>query len=129
MSMVMRRTPWLLSLPALLLLGGLLLLPLALTAVLSFKVFDPASGVKDVYTLSHYLHLLSDEYYLGIFWRTLRIVARERCARIPGLVGKERRKRATLPAFLFATNGWKVKAEASQFQTGLAIAARIIFSE
>lgn len=69
----MRRTPWLLSLPALLLLGGLLLLPLALTALLSFKVFDPASGVKDVYTLSHYLHLLSDEYYLGIFGRTLRI--------------------------------------------------------
>jgi len=71
----MRRTPWLLSTPALLLLSGLLLLPLALTALLSFKVFDPATGVKDIYTLSHYAHVFSDEYYLGIFWRTLRIAA------------------------------------------------------
>ena len=63
-------TPWALSAPAMLLFGCLLLVPLALTAVLSFSVFDHATGVKNQFTLAHYAAVLTDEYYYGIFWRT-----------------------------------------------------------
>ncbi|MCK3826351.1 MULTISPECIES: ABC transporter permease [unclassified Pseudomonas] len=67
---------YLLSLPALVLFGGLLILPLALTLVLSFNVFDYQVGVKaDQWTLDHYLALLSDAYFYEIFWRTFWISA------------------------------------------------------
>ncbi|MCK3843920.1 ABC transporter permease [Pseudomonas sp. W15Feb34] len=67
---------YLLSLPALVLFGGLLILPLALTLVLSFNVFDYQVGVKaDQWTLAHYLALLSDAYFYEIFWRTFWISA------------------------------------------------------
>lgn len=39
---------YLLSLPALVLFGGLLILPLALTLVLSFNVFDYQVGVRPI---------------------------------------------------------------------------------
>ncbi|OIQ72707.1 spermidine/putrescine transport system permease protein PotB [mine drainage metagenome] len=70
MSVRSAATPWLLSTPALLLFGCLLLVPLGLTVVLSFHVFDYTTGVKDQFTLAHYAAVLSDEYYYGIFWRT-----------------------------------------------------------
>ena len=63
-------TPWALSAPALVLFASLLLLPLAMTAVLSFNVFDYNTGVKNEYTLAHYLAIVTDEYYFTIFWRT-----------------------------------------------------------
>ncbi|WP_114973024.1 ABC transporter permease [Rhodoferax ferrireducens] len=66
-------TPWALSTPALVLFGCLLLVPLALTAVLSFNVFDHVTGVKNEFTLAHYAAVLGDEYYYGIFWRTFWI--------------------------------------------------------
>jgi len=69
------RTPWLLSAPAFTLFACLLLVPLALTAVLSFQVFDHATGVKNSFTLAHYAAVLTDDYYHGIFWRTLWISA------------------------------------------------------
>lgn len=65
--------PWALSTPALVLFGCLLLVPLGLTAVLSFNVFDHATGVKNEFTLVHYAAVLGDEYYYGIFWRTFWI--------------------------------------------------------
>lgn len=66
-----KATPWWLSGPALLLFTALLLVPLALTAVLSFNVYDPATGPKaGEFTLAHYALVFSDSYYLGIFWRT-----------------------------------------------------------
>ncbi len=67
--------PWLLSAPALLLFVALLIVPLLLTAVLSFHVFDHATGIRPEYTLAHYAAVFSDGYYLGIFWRTLWISA------------------------------------------------------
>ena len=73
MSRTARATPWALSAPAVLLFGCLLLVPLALTAVLSFNVFDHATGVKNEFTLAHYVAVLTDEYYYGIFWRTFWI--------------------------------------------------------
>ena len=69
-----KATPWWLSGPALLLFAALLLVPLALTAVLSFNVYDPATGPRaDEFTLEHYTHVFTDSYYHGIFWRTFWI--------------------------------------------------------
>ncbi|HWT18701.1 MAG TPA: ABC transporter permease [Variovorax sp.] len=69
-----KATPWWLSGPALLLFAALLVVPLALTAVLSFNVYDPATGPKaGEFTLAHYAQVFSDSYYLGIFWRTFWI--------------------------------------------------------
>jgi putative spermidine/putrescine transport system permease protein len=67
--------PWLLSAPAIALFSCLLLVPLALTAVLSFQVFDHATGVKNSFTLAHFAAVLTDDYYHGIFWRTFWISA------------------------------------------------------
>ena len=54
----------------------MLLGPLGLTAILSFNVYDPNTGpVADQFTLAHYLHVLTDSYFLGIFWRTFWIAA------------------------------------------------------
>ncbi|CAA2100721.1 ABC transporter permease [Variovorax paradoxus] len=69
-------TPWWLSGPALLLFTALLVVPLLLTAVLSFNVYDPATGPKSgEFTLAHYALVFSDSYYLGIFWRTFWVSA------------------------------------------------------
>jgi putative spermidine/putrescine transport system permease protein len=64
------RGPWALSAPAFVLFACLLLVPLLLTVVLSFQVFDQTTGVKNQFTLTHYAAVLTDSYYLGIFWRT-----------------------------------------------------------
>ena len=75
-ALARKSTPWWLSAPALVLFTVLLLVPLGLTAVLSFNVYDPALGVKSgEFTLEHYTHLFTDSYYYGIFWRTFWISA------------------------------------------------------
>ena len=63
-------TPWLLSAPALLLFGSLLLVPLLLTLVLSFHVFSDSQGTLATYTLRNYLEVITDPYYGAIFART-----------------------------------------------------------
>jgi putative spermidine/putrescine transport system permease protein len=69
-----KASPWWLSGPALLLFAALLLVPLVLTAVLSFNVYDPATGPRaGEFTLEHYTHVFTDDYYHGIFWRTFWI--------------------------------------------------------
>jgi putative spermidine/putrescine transport system permease protein len=69
-----KATPWWLSAPALLLFAALLVVPLALTAVLSFNVYDPATGPKaGEFTFEHYAQVFTDSYYHGIFWRTFWI--------------------------------------------------------
>ncbi|MFL9935524.1 ABC transporter permease [Paraburkholderia sp. RL18-103-BIB-C] len=62
--------PWLLSGPALLLFVGLLLVPLLLTLMLSFRVFSDTAGVTSAYTLTNYWEVVSDPYYGTIFLRT-----------------------------------------------------------
>jgi putative spermidine/putrescine transport system permease protein len=62
--------PWLLSGPALLLFVGLLLVPLLLTLMLSFRVFSDTAGVTAAYTLKNYWEVVSDPYYGTIFLRT-----------------------------------------------------------
>ncbi|WP_208511050.1 ABC transporter permease [Variovorax paradoxus] len=71
-----KATPWWLSGPALVLFIALLVVPLLLTAVLSFNVYDPASGPRTgEFTLAHYAQVFGDDYYHGIFWRTFWISA------------------------------------------------------
>lgn len=62
--------PWLLSGPALLLFVGLLLMPLLLTLMLSFRVFSDVAGVTSAYTLANYWQVVSDPYYGTIFMHT-----------------------------------------------------------
>lgn len=62
--------PALLTAPALLLFIGLLFVPLALTAVLSFSFYDGTLGVGEGHTLANYIEVLSDDYYHEIFLRT-----------------------------------------------------------
>jgi putative spermidine/putrescine transport system permease protein len=67
---------YLLSAPTLALFFGLLLLPLALTLVLSFNVFDYEVGVKGgEWTLAQYANLVTDSYFYEIFLRTFWISA------------------------------------------------------
>ncbi|WP_456291499.1 ABC transporter permease [Pseudomonas sp. AK106] len=67
---------YLLSAPALALFFGLLVLPLLLTLVLSFNVFDYEIGVKGgEWTLAQYTNLLTDSYFYEIFLRTFWISA------------------------------------------------------
>lgn len=63
-------TPWLLSTPALLMFLGLLAVPLALTAILSFNAFDGMRGIQHSFTLDNYIEVLFDSYYHQIFLRT-----------------------------------------------------------
>lgn len=67
---------YLLSLPAIILFSCLLILPLILTLVLSFNVFDYQLGVKSgEFTLAQYVSIFTDSYYYEIFFRTLWISA------------------------------------------------------
>jgi len=70
-----RWTPYLLSLPSLALFSLMVLLPLALTTLLSFQVYDAEVGVKGGFTLAAYKHVLGDSYYYEIFFRTGWIAA------------------------------------------------------
>ena len=65
-----RGTPYALSAPAFALFGLMVLLPLVLTAVLSFQQYDQHLGVQGGLTLNAYAHVLGDSYYYEIFFRT-----------------------------------------------------------
>lgn len=66
-------TPFWLAGPGALVFLGLIVLPLVLTMILSFHAYDHTTGIKNEFTLAHYAAVFSDDYYLGIFWRTLRL--------------------------------------------------------
>lgn len=70
-----RVTPWVLVGPATLMFFGLVVVPLTLTVILSFHGYNHTTGIENRFTLAHYQAILSDSYFLGIFWRTLRIAA------------------------------------------------------
>ncbi len=61
---------WILSLPAIALFLGLLVVPLTLTGLLSFNAYDPTTGSQDGFTLSNYIDVFSDSYYYELFLRT-----------------------------------------------------------
>lgn len=66
-------TPFWLAGPGALFFLGLIVLPLVLTVILSFHAYDHTTGIKNEFTLAHYAAVFSDDYYLGVFWRTLRL--------------------------------------------------------
>ncbi len=61
------------ALPLALLFVALVLVPLALTFTLSFAQFDYAAGIQPGNTIAHYVAVLTDPYFLKIFWRTFWI--------------------------------------------------------
>lgn len=63
-------TPYALSTPALLLFGLMVLLPLGLTALLSFQRFSHDTGVMPGFTTAAYATVLGDGYYWEVFGRT-----------------------------------------------------------
>jgi len=70
-----RWTPVALSVPSLALFALMVLLPLALTALLSFQQYDQDRGVQSGFTLGSYALVLGDSYYYEIFFRTGWIAA------------------------------------------------------
>ena len=54
------------------LFGAMLVIPLIMTAMLSFNSFEYNSGIKTDFGLHNYVTVLSDSYYYEIFWRTFR---------------------------------------------------------
>ncbi len=59
--------------PAALLFLGTLAVPLAMTVLLSFNAWDSSQGIVGTYSLQNYSEIGGDNYYAGIFLRTLRI--------------------------------------------------------
>ena len=65
-----RATPYALSAPALALFALLVLLPLVLTAALSFQRFSHETGVQGGFTLAAYASVAGDAFYWEVFGRT-----------------------------------------------------------
>src|SRR5436309_2953622 len=69
----MRATPYLLSLPALLLFGAVVVVPLVMTVLLSFHDWGQYKGIEPVITLKNWREIVGDSYFFEIFLRTFRI--------------------------------------------------------
>lgn len=69
----MKRTPYLLSAPALLLFAAIVVVPLAMTLALSFHDFSTLKGIEPVFILKNWQDLFTDDYFKEMFLRTLRI--------------------------------------------------------
>jgi putative spermidine/putrescine transport system permease protein len=69
----MKSTPYLLSLPALLLFGAIVIIPLVMTVLLSFHDWGQYKGIEPVFILKNWHEVFTDSYFLEMFWRTFRI--------------------------------------------------------
>src|SRR3954447_26379051 len=67
------RAPWLLAGPALLLFIGIVLVPIAMTVLLSFHDWGQYKGIETVITLKNWREIATDWYFFEIFLRTFRI--------------------------------------------------------
>jgi len=67
------RAPWALTAPALMLFVGVLVIPLAMTVMLSFHDWGQYKGIEPVFILKNWREIASDPYYAEMFWRTFRI--------------------------------------------------------
>ena len=67
------RTPWALTAPALMLFVGVLLIPLAMTVMLSFHDWGQYKGIEPVFILKNWHEIVTDPYYAEMFGRTFRI--------------------------------------------------------
>lgn len=66
---------WLMCAPAFALFAVLVLVPLAMTFVLTFYRFDPASGPIAAFQFGNYVEVLTSGYFQTIFLRTFGIAA------------------------------------------------------
>lgn len=66
-------SPWVLVGPAALLFLGVVLVPLAMTALLSCHDFSTAKGIQTVFIWKNWHEVLTDSYFHEMFARTLRI--------------------------------------------------------
>ncbi|WP_246776001.1 ABC transporter permease [Methylobacterium aquaticum] len=67
------RAPLWLILPALMLFTGVVLVPLAMTVLLSFHDWGQYKGIEPVLILKNWQEIATDPYYAEMFARTLRI--------------------------------------------------------
>jgi putative spermidine/putrescine transport system permease protein len=67
------RTGFTLALPALMLFVGAVVIPLAMTVILSFNDWGQYKGIEAVFILKNWQEIVSDPYYAEMFWRTFRI--------------------------------------------------------
>src|SRR3981081_298944 len=59
--------------PALMLFVGVLVIPLAMTVMLSFHDWGQYKGIEPVFILKNWREIATDPYYAEMFWRTFRI--------------------------------------------------------
>ena len=64
---------YLLSLPALLLFAGVVVIPLAMTVILTFHDWGQYKGIEPVFILKNWREVFGDPYYGEMFGRTFRI--------------------------------------------------------
>jgi putative spermidine/putrescine transport system permease protein len=67
------RAPWMLAAPALMLFVGVLVIPLAMTVMLSFHDWGQYKGIEPVFILKNWREIATDPYYVEMFGRTFRI--------------------------------------------------------
>ncbi|MGL4813426.1 MAG: ABC transporter permease [Beijerinckiaceae bacterium] len=67
------RTPWALLTPALALFFAVVVIPLAMTVLLSFHDWGQYKGIETVFILKNWKEIWSDSYFHEMFLRTLRI--------------------------------------------------------
>jgi len=69
------RVAWLLSLPALVIFVAVVIVPLAMTALLSFHDWGQYKGIEPVLILKNWREVLTDPYFREMFARTFRIAS------------------------------------------------------
>jgi len=69
------RVAWLLSLPALVIFVAVVIIPLAMTALLSFHDWGQYKGIEPVLILKNWREVLTDPYFREMFARTFRIAS------------------------------------------------------
>lgn len=66
-------TPYAMTAPAVALFAAIVIVPLAMTLLLSFHTFSSTEGIQTVYVAKNWKELFSDPYFSEMFMRTLRI--------------------------------------------------------
>lgn len=66
-------TPWPLVLPALMLFVAVVIIPIAMTVMLSFHDWGQYKGIEPVFILKNWKEIWQDDYFLEMFLRTFRI--------------------------------------------------------
>jgi putative spermidine/putrescine transport system permease protein len=65
--------PYLLASPVFLWLTIFFLVPIFFLIVMSFRGYSPTKGIMDQFTTAHYVKFLTDSFYLGILYRSIKL--------------------------------------------------------